>query len=213
MTELLICGECRTPYRRCTWTVNGQKKIVWRCISRLDYGKKYCRFSPSVEEGLLQAAIMEAVIKTSQKNSKVLKDLSINIGMGLQGEPCEDKSIEIKIRIAEIDEKFKQMLDTVSTDTADLLDEDMVSKLMNEKSLLLQEIEQYTNIEQKRENTQSRFNEIHTILEGLRNHPIKYDDQIARQMLKCVIVESKETIKVIFTEGTETKQELMLIPL
>ena len=40
LTELLICGECGTPYRRCTWTVGGQKKIVWRCISRLDHGKR-----------------------------------------------------------------------------------------------------------------------------------------------------------------------------
>ncbi|MGN0491522.1 recombinase zinc beta ribbon domain-containing protein [Ruminococcus sp.] len=39
MTELLVCGECKTPYRRCTWTKNGTKKIMWRCINRLDYGK------------------------------------------------------------------------------------------------------------------------------------------------------------------------------
>lgn len=29
-------------YRRCTWTSHGQCRIVWRCINRLDYGKKYC---------------------------------------------------------------------------------------------------------------------------------------------------------------------------
>lgn len=40
LTELLVCGECGTPYRRCTWTAGGQKRIVWRCINRLDYGKK-----------------------------------------------------------------------------------------------------------------------------------------------------------------------------
>ncbi len=57
LTELLICGECRTPYRRCTWTVHGKKKVVWRCINRLDYGKKYCHNSPSIEESLLQDAI------------------------------------------------------------------------------------------------------------------------------------------------------------
>lgn len=43
LTGLLICGECGTPYRRCTWTMRDKnKKIVWRCINRLDYGKKYC---------------------------------------------------------------------------------------------------------------------------------------------------------------------------
>lgn len=26
LTELLVCGECGTPYRRCTWTVRGEKK-------------------------------------------------------------------------------------------------------------------------------------------------------------------------------------------
>lgn len=39
LSEILYCGNCGTPYRRCTWSKNGKKKIVWRCISRLDYGK------------------------------------------------------------------------------------------------------------------------------------------------------------------------------
>lgn len=33
LSELLICGECGTPYKRCTWARNGKKRIVWRCIS------------------------------------------------------------------------------------------------------------------------------------------------------------------------------------
>ena len=39
LSELLICGNCGTLYRRCTWTAGGKKQIVWRCISRLDHGK------------------------------------------------------------------------------------------------------------------------------------------------------------------------------
>ena len=35
LTDMLICGHCGTPYRRCTWSRAGKKKIVWRCISRL----------------------------------------------------------------------------------------------------------------------------------------------------------------------------------
>ena len=41
LSERLVCGECGTLYRRCTWTQKGVKRIVWRCVSRLDYGKKY----------------------------------------------------------------------------------------------------------------------------------------------------------------------------
>lgn len=74
LTELLVCGECGTPYRRCTWTTRDKKKkIVWRCISRLDYGKKYCKHSPSIEESVLQNAIMDAILKMAKKIQKSLK--------------------------------------------------------------------------------------------------------------------------------------------
>lgn len=39
LSERLVCGECGTLYRRCTWNGKEQKRIVWRCVSRLDYGK------------------------------------------------------------------------------------------------------------------------------------------------------------------------------
>lgn len=35
------------------------------------------------------------------------------------------------------------------------------------------------------------IDEIFTIIEALANHPISYDDQIVRQILESVIVESK----------------------
>ena len=47
LTELLICGKCGSHYKRVTWSGNGKKKIVWRCICRLDYGNKYCPESPT----------------------------------------------------------------------------------------------------------------------------------------------------------------------
>ena len=49
LSELLVCGECGTPYKRCTWARNGKKRIVWRCVSRLEFGTKYCHSSPTLE--------------------------------------------------------------------------------------------------------------------------------------------------------------------
>ena len=37
LSDRLVCGECGTLYRRCTWTRPDGKRIVWRCVSRLDY--------------------------------------------------------------------------------------------------------------------------------------------------------------------------------
>ena len=39
LSNLLFCGECGTAYRRCIWTQHGEKRPVWRCVSRLSYGK------------------------------------------------------------------------------------------------------------------------------------------------------------------------------
>lgn len=206
LTELLICGECGTPYRRCTWTVKGKKKIVWRCISRLDYGKKYCHNSPSIEESVLQQAIMNAVMTTAKQNTEVLKTLKLHIGMGLDAEETEDKSLDIQIRIAEIDAEFKTMINEVSAQTANTFDDNRATALMNEKNKLFRQLEQISAANQKRESSKSRLNEIYTILDGLKNHPLNYDDQIIRQILECVVVESKEQIKVVFIGGLEVEQ-------
>lgn len=208
LTDLLICGECGTPYRRCTWTNNGKKKVVWRCISRLDYGKKHCHNSPSVEESILQEAIMDAIMRTAKQNADVLRTLKLHIGMGLAATDVEDNSLDIQIRIAEIDAEFKAMLQAVETDTMDAFDEEKAGRLMNEKAELQKQLDRISETKQKRENTKSRLEEIFTILEGLNNHPMTYDDKIVRQIIECVVVESKERIKVVFVGGTEVTEPL-----
>ena len=209
MTELLVCGECKTPYRRCTWTVKGQKKIVWRCINRLDFGKKYCHNSPTVEESILQRAVMRAIMETAQQNLGVLQTLKVHIGMGLQSEQTEDNSMELQIRIAEIDAEFKAMLAKISTDTVDAFDEEKAKRLMDEKARLQQQLGNIRDGQLKREQTQSRLDDIYTILDGLKNRPMEYDEQIVRQLLECITVDSKEQITVIFVGGLKVVQPLI----
>lgn len=208
LTELLVCGECGTPYRRCTWTIGGQKKIVWRCINRLDFGKKYCKHSPSIEESVIQSAITDAIATTARKNADVLGLLKNHIGMGLTEVSSEDQSIEIQIRIAEIDTEFKKMLSTISTGNEEDFDDTLATELMNEKQLLTQQLEQYTHAEQKRESAKSRLDEIYTIIDSMKNHPMEYDDRIVRQIIECVVAESKEKVKVVFVGGLEVEEML-----
>ena len=84
LSELLICGHCGTPYRRCTWTSCGRKQIVWRCISRLEHGKKYCTDSPTIHEEPLQRAILSAVNEYLDCREEIAKILKANIGSVLE---------------------------------------------------------------------------------------------------------------------------------
>ena len=209
LSELLICGECRTPYRRCTWTANGKKRIVWRCISRLDFGKKYCHQSPTMDEKPLQDAIMQAVMKVAQTNPHVLQTLKMHIQMGLGGEAGEDESMDIQIRIAQIDKKFKDILNSVTAENQQsLLVDPRIGELMSEKRILENRLAEYAAAEQKRADTESRLANLYTILEGMKNHPMEYDDRLIRKILRCVVVQTKQRIKVIFIDGLEIEVEV-----
>ena len=97
------------------------------------------------------------------------------------------------------------MASNISSDT---FDDTQMSELMNEKHRLEQQLAHHEDTKQKRKNTKSRLDEIFTVVEGLKNHPLTYDDKIVRQILECVVVESKEKIKVVFIGGMEVEQEL-----
>ena len=161
-----------------------------------------------MDEGVLQESIMTAIMRTAKQSDDVLGTLKLHIGMGLDTGDTEDNSMDIQIRIAEIDAEFKSMLQAIATDTVEDFDEQKATELMAEKSSLEQRLAQYDNVQQEKENTKSRLDEIFTILDGLENHPMEYDDRLVRQVLECVVVESKEKIKVTFAGGRELMQEI-----
>lgn len=202
LTELLYCGECGTPYRRCTWSRNGKKKIVWRCVSRLDYGKKYCKNSPSVEESRLHNAIAAAI--TKKANSE-----EINIGgimnhiesFGSQRDT--DGIIQRQRRIAEI-EKVIDDLARLNSDEAQSGELDYrFSKLYAELYSVKDELEEMQSDAATLDG--DMLNEMREVVTGLKNHPVEYDDKAVRQLIDCIKVMSADTIKICFKDGTVTE--------
>ncbi len=209
LSELLICGECGTPYRRCTWTYRGEKKIVWRCINRLDYGKKYCHHSPSIEEGSLQNAIVTAIMNNAKSNSEVLSKIKYHISLALKGNAEEDKSLDYEVQIAKLDEEYTSLLKQITADTENYeLYEKQLERIVLEKSKFQNKIAKYKSTKKNAITTQSRLDEIFQILDGLKNHPLEFDNKLIRQILDSVIVESKNKIKIVFAGGYEEYETL-----
>lgn len=205
LTELLYCGECGTPYRRCTWSRDGKKKIVWRCVSRLDYGKKYCKNSPSVEESRLHNAIAAAI--TKKANSE-----EINIGgimnhiesFGSQRDT--DGIIQRQKRIAEI-EKVIDDLARLNSDEAQSGELDYkFSELYAELYSVKDELEEMQSGASALDG--DMLNEMREVVTGLKNHPVEYDDKVVRQLIDCIKVMSADTIKICFKDGTVTETAL-----
>lgn len=205
LTELLYCGECGTPYRRCTWSRDGKKKIVWRCVSRLDYGKKYCKNSPSVEESRLHNAMAAAI--TKKANSE-----EINIGgimnhiESFGSRRDTDGIIQRQRRIAEI-EKVIDDLARLNSDEAQSGELDYkFSELYAELYSVKDELEEMQSDAATLDG--DMLNEMREVVTGLKNHPVEYDDKVVRQLIDCIKVMSADTIKICFKDGTVTETML-----
>ena len=82
--------------------------------------------------------------------------------------------------------------------------EQRLTELIVEKETLNKELAKYSDEDSA--NSNSKVNEIVRLTDILENQPLQFNDELIRQMLQCVVVESKERIKVIFNDGTEIDQ-------
>ena len=136
LSGCLVCGEGGMLYRRCTWTHPDGKRVVWRCVSRLDYGKKYCHSSPTLDEAPLQQAIIVAL-------NTVLPDLNGRIRQiteALEAEvipfPGSGMSLgDIDRRLAELEEQFQRLLEKAMPHIAEW-DESAVRQLVAQVKVL-----------------------------------------------------------------------------
>ena len=76
---------------------------------------------------------MKAVMQTAKQNAEVLKTLKLHIGMSLSAETTEDNSLDLQIRIAEIEAEFQKMLKAIAADNVEAFDEEKATALMDEK--------------------------------------------------------------------------------
>ena len=98
-------------------------------------------------------------------------------------------------------------MEAICSDSVERFDDSKVKELMDEKVELQQQFEQIANSKQKHQNAKSRLDEMFEVLDMLADHPMEFDNQMVRQVLECVVVESKEK-KVVFKGGLEVEQEI-----
>ena len=206
LSERLVCGECGTLYRRCVWTQKGQKRAVWRCVSRLDYGKKYCHESPTMDEASLQAAIMAAVNSAMSPKEKIVDMIKDTFQEELVSLPDSTMTLgEIKRRLRELDDEFDLLL---SDENADDFDEKRFAEIKGEMTSLRQQQEKLSN--QLRNNVQvfNRLNGVTNALNYASPHMDQWDEAMIRQLVHTVKVMTKDSIIVYLSDGTEINQEV-----
>ena len=210
LSERLVCGECGTLYRRCTWNIRGKRKVVWRCVSRLDYGKKYCHDSPTLEEEALQRSILAAINSLMSDKDKLIRDITESIALEQARIPGESISLgDIQRRLAELDEQTKKLVAKAAEEG------DMASYAPKLKAILdevsaLKEKQAY--IEKQRQDNAQVMWRIRSTAEALEQAPEKmteWNESIIRQLVDAVKVISKDKLEIHLRGGTVIEQNMM----
>ncbi len=208
LTELLICGKCGTPYRRTTWTSRGKKLIVWRCISRLEHGKRYCPDSPTIKEENLHKAIIRAINSYYSCRDDIAKILKANIGNVLECHGQEEiTAIEKKLK--EIDKARNDLISLIATGGCDedKLDSEF-EKLYEEEQSLSERLAMLKSKNQTSAETQAKLDKIIDMIEHEKFELETFDNVLIRKLIECVKVLSKTEILVIFKGGYEVRTEI-----
>lgn len=208
LTELLICGSCGTPYRRVTWARNGKKKIVWRCINRLEHGTKFCKDSPTVEEERLQTAVMKA-INTLSQNRDMLNTVKTNMSIVIKSGAAWISTTALEQRIQTLEDNRKKLIAKSAKSGGDI---EQFEKEFSDISSELKTLKELLKTEQlKAVKNESAEDKLKTLFDALDSENLEmnvYNDSIVRQMVSCVRVMGKGKITVNFICGMQIDAEL-----
>ena len=204
LSERLVCGECGTLYRRCTWKRNGKTRIVWRCVSRLDYGSKYCHQSPTMDEEPLQRAIMTAInsimdpketfcrqiTEAAVEETGILPDSTMTLG-------------EINRRLEELEAEFNILLQQPDSAAKNA---ERFGSIANEMASLKEQREKIAARLRKDQTVQLHVHTMEAALDGMSHLMQQWDEEMIRQLVHTVKVISADHIKVYLYDGTEIDQ-------
>jgi hypothetical protein len=206
LTELLSCGDCGSPYRRVTWTRPEGKKIVWRCINRLENGKKFCKDAPTLEESRIHTAVVSAMNEMfSQKTMKsLLKD---SILSALTEKSGETSIAAIESRLTELRDQQYHLLQLAAAVGADSTQYDEeLKKVSMEFSALVAKRSELEKKQQDMEQADARAEQIAAELDTVDTGITQFDEVAVRQLVSAVKVLSAEKLLIRFKDGIEIEQ-------
>ena len=209
LSDRLFCGECGTLYRRKTRNVKGNIYHEWRCISRLEYGKKYCHESPTLREIPLQSAIL-AAINSAMSNKAALVDRIKNV-VSLELLPVQGQTMslaDIERRLTQFDEQFQQLLaEAIDADDKEACNAQF-TEILTEQTALKKQKETILQSSTDADHVCTRMKQAEQAIENTAQTITEWNENAVRQIVERVTVLSADEVLVRIKGGAEIKQRL-----
>ena len=202
LTELLVCGECGSPYKRVTWARNGKKRIVWRCVSRLEFGTKYCHNSPTLDENKLHSAILAAMNEFAAIRQEVCPDVLAMAEEAKQAlSQAGAKLLELKKHLEAVSREQSDLLDRLLENMGDAELNAQMKALMDEKESLKAQILDAQQMKVSFEEQAARHQQMWDSIMECSAGYTEFDDEFVRQIIQKITVEDAETIRIHFRDS------------
>ena len=202
LTELLVCGECGSPYKRVTWARNGKKRIVWRCVSRLEFGTKYCHNSPTLDESKLHSAILAAMNEFAAIRQEVCPDVLAMAEEAKQAlSQAGAKLLELKKHLEAVSREQSDLLDRLLENMGDAELNAKMKALTDEKESLKAQILDTQQMEVSLEEQAARHQQMWDSIMECSAGYTEFDDEFVRQIIQKITVEDEETIRIHFQDS------------
>ena len=207
LSERLVCGNCGSYYRRVTWSIHGRKQIVWRCLSRLEFGPKACGASPTLEEGALHAAILAAIRSLVQgRQTEMTATLHDTLSGCITGGEQDTSPMLMESKLKDMEQEFDQLLVLAANG-----DELMERRLQKISESILKLKQQKKQMEQMAEHSKVKEHRTKEVIELISDEDLdltEYSDTLVYRIVEKVTVLSKEEIRIRFVGGFEATQLL-----
>lgn len=113
----------------------------------------------------------------------------------------QERLVSLRQRIDEL-----TSMDSESAQNGDF--DELFESLYTEMYAIKDELEDAEKTNAKLDTAVNRIDEMTTVMYGLKNHPVEYDEQIVRQLISSIKVVSAEQILILFKDGTEMTADL-----
>lgn len=202
LTELLVCGECGSPYKRVTWARNGKKRIVWRCVSRLEFGTQYCHNSPTLDESKLHSAILASMNEFAVIRQEGCPDVLAMAEEAKQAlSQAGAKLLELKKHMETVRREQSDLLDRLLENMGDAELNAKMKALTDEKESLKAQILDARQMEVSLEEQATRHQQMWDSIMECSAGYTEFADEFVRQIIQKITVEDEETIRIHFRDS------------
>ena len=215
LSDRLYCGECGTRYQRCTWrNRDGSKRIVWRCVSRVDYGNKYCHNSPTLDEEPLHRAILAAINSAVKDKDNIVYNLKTAMEKELAPVAGQQLSLsEIDNQLEQLNAEFGKVLAVASESGDQAAYSDRFREIMQKQAALKAQRNEIQRMLAESGKAAAHIEQCRQAAETTPSAITEWDEALIRQIVESVTVEIDSKLAVQMKSGAEIFIDIGDVPI